>query len=194
MKERRRKMYAKISLDWKQMRPDLHHGSQEARDALHDFASAELRLPPIASLRELTIPQLKKLIEAMQREIAQPQIAGLNLTAFAVQVPATQAAAQAAPGEVVHLCSNEQAWAIGRVFSYLGWTDAGREAFLKRNFRRTNQRMLTVRQAGSAIRILLNIAASGDIKLRKGKDFKVPAWMIRAEIPALKRRIGLEAK
>ncbi len=186
-KEQRRKLLAAINITWKELRSDLHHSPSELREARLDFASAELKIPPIGSFSELTNYQLGKVLEAMQREKSQPRLAGCEVQNVQTE---TQASA-----EVIHLASEQQAWAIGRIFRYLGWSEKGREEFFKRNFRRNNARMLTPKQAAAAIRILLGIAASRDIKARyaaKGKVIKVSVRMISAELPALKFRIGID--
>jgi hypothetical protein len=195
-KEQRRKLLASINITWKELRNDLHNSPKELREARLDFASAELRIPPIGSFSELTSYQLGKVLEAMQREKTQPRLAGCNVQRIQ---PTSQASTSSPKGAAVvdHLASNEQTWAIGKILSYLRWGEKGREGFFQRNFRRNNQRMLTPKQAGSAIRILLGIAAARDIKARyaaKGIAIKVSEEMKRAELPALKYRIGIDAK
>jgi hypothetical protein len=190
-------MLARIHCDWKTLRPDLRHSTSEARNELLDFATVALRLhDPLGSLRELTAAQLGRLIEAMARDRAQPRLEGCLIHHVR---PADVAAASAAAsgGEVVHLATPEQAWALNRVLGFLGWSPEGREQFLKKNFRRTTPRMLTPKQASSALTILLGIAASRELKeaaAAEGRgEIKVSRAMIRAEIPALKLRLGIDA-
>lgn len=191
-KLQRRKLLASINIIWKELRRDLHHSPSELREARLDFASAELKIPTIGSFSELTNYQLGKVLEAMQREKAQPRLAGCNVQTF--QPAQQQANIQPSQADVTHLASDQQVWAIGRIFRYLGWSEKGREEFFKRNFRRNTPKMLTPKQAASAINILLGIAAARDIKARKGKQIKVSDGMKRAEIPALKYRIGIDVK
>jgi hypothetical protein len=203
-KEARRARYAAINATWKQLRPDLRHSAVELREARLDYAAAVNGIAPIGSLADLTIHQLDRVIEAMKRDLQQPAWP-VQSSEFSVQrsrfatrnsEPGTQ------DGAVVHLATEEEAWAVEQVLDYLGWSDEGRQGFLRKNFRRATPQMLTHRQAKSAITVLLTIAASRDIKKREGETaaaigpeaspIKVSRLMIRAEMPSLKKRIGID--
>lgn len=208
-KEARRARYAAINATWKKMRPDLHHSAEELREARLEFAAQVLGIPPIGSLGDLTIPQLDRVIEAMKKSYQQPSLgvgiiagskAGLRLvgsdvksTACGVISPNPQFPT---PAEVIHLASDEQVWAIEQVLSYLqtvwGWSKEGCSGFLRKNYRRESAHMLSPRQAGGAMTILLTIAAKKEITRRLGNDVKVSRAMIRCEMPSLKQRIGID--
>jgi len=181
-KELRRKMLAKIHIEWKGLRPDLRHSSSELREGLLDFATAELNVQKLGSLSELTSIQLGRVLDAMSKMRNQPQLPGCEK--HHVQPVDTQA-------ELIHLASNEQRWAIARLFNHLGWSLAGRAAFLQRNFRREKDALLTQKQAHSCIRILLNIAVSHELKQQFGEQKKISQTMKRAAIPQLKSRLGI---
>jgi hypothetical protein len=95
--------------------------------------------------------------------------------------------------EVIHLAGPEQAWAIERLFEYLGWEQEKRDGFLKKRFKHANVKMLRPRQATGLTRILFNIAAHRDIRAR-GVEGPISREMIDAEIPKLKKRVGIEKK
>jgi hypothetical protein len=195
-KLQRRRLLAAINITWKEIRPDLG-SADELREARLDFAATELRIPPIGSYSELSNSQLSKVLSAMQRERAQPSLAGCNVRRIQPAQEVADQVSRGTPAEVVHLASLEQTWAINRVFKYLAWTETGCEAFLRRNFQRNNVRTLTPKQARSALTILLHIAASRDIKARAAKERRsitVTKPMKLAEIPAIKRKLGIDLK
>jgi hypothetical protein len=104
--------------------------------------------------------------------------------------------------EIHHLATTPQVEVIEKLFVYLGSSPSWIEKFLEGKFKRKSSRMLTPAQANSCTMILFNIAASRDIKQhlhwqrRTGEEdeIKVTREMIRQEIPALKRRLGIDQK
>lgn len=185
-KEMRRKMIAKINIIWKELRPDLST-ADELREARLDFARAELNLPSLGSFTELTDGQLRRVLEVLVREQSGAVLPGMERTKQAAPPPS-------APGgaEVFHLASKEQCWAINAILNYLKWSSDAREGFLVKNFRRRSAQMLSPKSAHSCIRILLNIAASRDLKAAKGDaEAKVSKVEIDSYLPELKRRIGI---
>jgi len=189
-KEIRRRMYAKAHATWGNLRKDLKKGSDDYKEALYMFAEAELRKPRIASLTELTQPELIRLIDALVREEKQPrlpQAAGANVLHFTPKH--SSASDQSVGGQVEHLASIGQRKAINSLFGYLGWSEFGRESFLQDRFRCKRVEMLLHKQAHSCIRILLNCAGS---KYWKAQDKeRVSQPMIRAAIPQIKRELGI---
>jgi len=194
-RDKRQSRFAKINATWKQLRPDLR-GADELREARLEFAEQVLGCGPIGSFSDLTIPELDRVIAAMMKSAQaslpgdRGQVTGDRVTRgnFGLS-PVTS---NLSPS-VVHLASKEEVWAIEQVLGYLGWTEEGRRGFFQKNFRRPSAHMLKPRQAKSAISILLSIAASKDIKKREGENTKVSRGMMRAEMPALKKRIGIDA-
>lgn len=92
---------------------------------------------------------------------------------------------------VIHLASKEQVWAIGKIVAYLGWSDAGFKNFLADRFKGRPPRMMTPTDAHNCIRVLLNCAASRDLK-DGDKSRKISTDEIRAYLPALKKQIGID--
>src|SRR5437764_1434142 len=103
-KEQRRRMYAKVHIIWTQLRPDLKKGTQDYKDGLYIFAEAELKKPQIGSLTELTLFELSRLIQALEREQSQPRLYGAsdNVLPFTPD-PRRQVADQQTAADVQHL-------------------------------------------------------------------------------------------
>jgi hypothetical protein len=199
LKEKRRRMYARINILWKELRPDLAHSRSDLREGLLMFAEAELKKPQIGSFTELTIPELSRVCDALEREQKQPglyQKSGVgsqepgDVLEFKGNPKPAVASQEAQSAAVEHLASYGQRFAINRLFGYLGWSEFGREAFLKDRFRCKRVEMLLQKQAHSCIRILLNCAGSKYWKAQ-GKD-KVSKPMIGAAIPKIKAEIGID--
>lgn len=197
-RDKRQSRFAKINATWKQLRPDLRT-AEDLRQGRLEFAEAVLGCGPIGSFSDLTIPELDRVIAAMVRgQLRLPTGDRGPQTEFNQRLdrrpPGDGPAGppSAVSGQVVHLASAEEVWAIEQVLNYLGWSEEGRRGFFQKNFRRPSAHMLKPRQAKSAISILLSIAASKDIKRREGENTKVSRGMMRAEMPALKRRIGID--
>ena len=186
-KSARRGMLAKIHALWRDLRPDLRDSRADSREGLLIFAEATLDLSHIGSLTDLTMPQLGRVIDALEKEHRQPALAGCEIVRNQPSVPnvgQTQA-------DVVHLASREQVWVINRIFDYLCWTLQGRETFLRSKSRRTRPEMLLSKQAHGIIRVLMNIAASRDLKAERGQNVKVSQAAIRGYLPTLKRKLGI---
>ncbi len=180
----RNKMLAAIHVTWHRLRPDLHHDKDVERDERLAFIADTLRLKrPVSSMRSLTVQQLGRVLDALRRFEAQPHLVGYA-------PPVKPQPAQTGAADVVHLATTEQRFFIDRLFVFLNWTDEFREDFTFRKFRRRRAALLSTAQAHSLIRILLNVACSRVLKER-GHD-KVSREMIRAEIPALKARLGVD--
>jgi hypothetical protein len=190
-KEMRHKMYGKLHVLWSGLRPDLSKGSQDYKEALYGFAEAELKVTRIGSMTELTDTQLGKLIEVLEREANQPRLyqPSENVIEFKGKPQKSEQKAQSS-SVVEHLASLGQRFAINRLFSYLGWSETGREKFLENKFRTKSVEMLLTKQAHSCIRILLNCAGSKYWKALGKTEVSKP--MIAAAIPKIKAEIGID--
>ncbi|MEK6323589.1 MAG: hypothetical protein AABN33_18265 [Acidobacteriota bacterium] len=206
-----RRMIAIIAT-WKKLRPDLAHDQEDLRASRLEFAASVLGIPPIDSLTELTAGQLGRVLDKL-REV---QGFGFRVQGSAGTVESSRVQGSAGTVEssrfnqkprtrnpephgrrgaaVVHLASNSQVWAIEKILDYLGWSEGGRAGFFRKNFKGAPARMLKTRQANSAITILLTMAASRDIKARRGEETKVSREMATKEMPELKKRIGLGSR
>ncbi|MGA9768842.1 MAG: hypothetical protein WBV94_07375 [Blastocatellia bacterium] len=188
----RRKMLAKIHIEFQQMRPDLRHSVEELRLERLSFCERALGLrKPLDSMRRLTDTQLGKVIDAIRREKPQRALPGCGVHHFKKDSN-RQAAVQQGPGDIKHLAGSEQVWAIDRLFEYLRWDKEKRENFLSDKFNRTSPNLLTPKQANSSLIILFNIAASRDLKAELGQGTVVTRAMIGKRIPQLKRELGID--
>jgi len=187
----RKRMYAKIHVIWTQLRPDLKKGTDDYKEALYMFAEGELKKPQIGSMTELTLVELSRVIQALEREQTQPRLyqEAENVVQFKPNSHPAPVADQQQAGNVSHLASQAQCYAINKLFGHLGWSDNGREGFLQDKFRCKRVEMLLQKQAHSCIRILLNYAASRYWKAQ-GKE-QVSKPMIAAAIPIIKAQVGI---
>jgi len=111
-----------VKIKWKMLRTDLSPG--DLREALLEFCSAEMKIAPIGSITELTIPQLNRILAAIDREMAQPRLPG--------QAAVPRAATSNGGAEVTNLASEEQRWIIEQLFDMAGWHELSIERFLSR--------------------------------------------------------------
>jgi len=192
---KRRKMFARIHCQWKDLRPDLHNDPESLREGLLDYATAVLGVE-VTGLSTLSTGRLGKLLDAMREERSQPSLPGaLPGAARFKRAPSDSPGVQNAPAEIVHLASTEQVWAIQRVLNFLGWTAEGAAKFIKARFGRESATFLKPRQANDLLMILLTIACSAELKRENaewGSTLKVSRQMIRAYIPKLKQRLGID--
>ena len=193
--EMRRKMMAKINIEFPKLRPDLRHSTEELREERLFFCQQVLGLRVVpSSLRDLTDKQLGRVIEAIKRERTNPPLPGYASHSLRQSGHSCEAK-DMTPGnetaEIIHLAGPEQVWAINRVMDHLGWSAEGRARFLKPRFNRENPALLKPKEANSLLMILLNIAASNSLK-RDGKVVKVTRAMIRHHIPTLKKELGID--
>lgn len=192
-KAQRNRLYAKIHAIWGNLRRDLTKGSADYKEALYTFAESELKLERIGSFTELTIPQLIRVVEALEREQAQPPLytPAANVVQFKPK-PAPSASETihgGSPVPVEHFASTEQRFAINRLFVYLGWSEAFQGKFIRQRYRTDKAERLTKKEAHALIRILLNCAGQ---KYWKGQGKEtVSKPMIKAAIPHVKKAIGI---
>jgi hypothetical protein len=180
----RNKMLAAIHVLWHQLRPDLHHDKNVERDERLAFITEVLRLKrPVSSMRSLSVQQLGRILDELRRFEKQPQLVGYV-------PPAKPAPAPAATAAVIHLATSEQLYAIDKLFRFLDWSTEYREKFVEQKFNRRRAALLPTAKAHSLIRILLNVACSRELKARG--HAAASREMIRAEIPALKARLGID--
>jgi len=189
-KDNRARTIAAIHITWKKLRPDLRHDKDELRESRLQFMSTVLNRD-IKSSRDLTLSKLGKVLDAMRKLEVEPLLPGGAPTVDREQQTATDNV------EIHHLATEAQCAAINKLFLHLGWTLETIEGFTEKRFKRKSHRMLTPEKANSLTMILLTIAANRDIKRRwlaeTGREVeKVSREMIRAEIPALKRRLGVD--
>jgi hypothetical protein len=192
----RNRMYGKLHALWSQLRPDLSKGSDDYKEALYGFAEAELKTGRIGSFTLLTDAQLGKVLEALEREANQPRLytevrsqeSGVTSPGqvlqgkFGSQAQGTRILNDDSPVE--HLASEQQTWAIGKVFGYLGWSDDFKSGFVKARFRTDKIEMLRTKEAHALLSILLNCAGSKYWK-RQGKE-KVSKAMVASGVKAVK--------
>jgi hypothetical protein len=180
-------MIAAIQITWKQIRLDLHGDEEALRAERLAFITDALKLKrPVESLRDLSTPQLARVLDAMRRFQSQPRLEG-----YAPPVKA-EPAREEAGANVVHLASAEQVFTINNLLTHLDWTREYQEDFLHRRFGRKNPAHMRPPQAQSLTRILLNIACTRELKKRGVK--KVSRAMIREEIPYLKASLGIDRR
>jgi hypothetical protein len=144
---------------------------------------------PIASSRDLTDKQLGRVLDRMRELESQPELPG-SQTIHAVAGPSAGLSEEA---EIAHLATGAQVATIEKLLGSLGWSADARQRFLQRRFKRTSPRLLSPPQANSLTMILFNIAAAKAIRERATVE-RVSRTMIRAEIPQLKRRLGIDQK
>ena len=214
---KRNKMIAKIQIEFPKLRPDLEPklDADALRSARLEFCGETLGLTrPPKSLTNLSDRDLGKILDAITANQPAPEprqsarvdgprsVTVCNIRQLrpkireAIVETAEKAAdalqnSEATPGQVIHLAGNEQSWAIGRLFEYLEWSPQRRRAYISGRWHTSSERMLKPDQAASLLYQLLRIAASRDLKLRRGREAEIPAADLAAEIPALKKRLGI---
>jgi hypothetical protein len=190
----RRKMMAKINIEFPKLRPDLRHSTEELRLERLAFCERVLHLrKPLESMRHLTNPQLERVIEAIKAEMPQGALPGCGVHHFRGADRGSGSGGEQM-GRIHHLAGAEQVWAINQVLDYLGWSQAGRERFIKAKFDRTSPNLLTPKKANSLLMILFNIAASRDLKSEHGEQTVITKQMKARYIPELKTKLGIDQK
>lgn len=187
-----------IHATWRKVAPPTVVDAEDLRVERLNFATRVLNLnKPLDSMSGLSGAQLGRVLDAMREMERAPALPGGSPTVSegyedAGKMPALPAA------EIHHLATTAQVEAIEKLFDceYLRWSVVKREEFLSKRFRRSSPRMLTTVQANHCTMILMSIAAHRRIKTRlvrvSKKDQKVSRTMVHAEIPALKRRLGID--
>ncbi|MGH9942459.1 MAG: hypothetical protein ACRD9R_08905 [Pyrinomonadaceae bacterium] len=177
----RHKMLGAIHIEWHKQRPDLHLDKEGEREERLQFITEVLKLKrPLRSMRSLTDSELCKVLDALRLRRGQPRLNGYTPPV------------KPEPEEKVvhHLASAEQVFTIRKLFENLEWTEGYRQRFLDLRFQRENPAHLTPRQANSLVMILLNIAASRELK-EQGQQ-RVSRAEIGKVIPAIKARLGID--
>ncbi|HYP29378.1 MAG TPA: hypothetical protein VE262_21890 [Blastocatellia bacterium] len=208
-KEVRKKMIAKIHIQYPKLRPDLRHSTrEELREARLHYCSQVLGLrAPLESMKRLDDRQLGKVLDAMEAERRQGALPGCNVHRLppkqTAQAPGAGEGASGQAGavergavdsegaEIHHLAGAEQVWAINKLVSYLGWSKQGTEKFISKRYGRTNPRLLSPGDANSLMATLIYIASHHDLKKVFGEETKIPKPKIVANIPAIKRKLGI---
>jgi hypothetical protein len=150
---------------------------------------------PLKSMTKLTPAQLGRVLDAMRERERAPGLFGVSTSEFRVAEPGTRNP-EPETGEVFHLATSAQVEAIDKLFAYLGWSTGGFEKFLDEKFQRRSARMLTPAQANACTMILFTIA--GRKRVLSGMQYldgdapKISRALIRAEIPRLKRELGID--
>ena len=180
-----------IHATWRKIAPPGLDGD-ELREARLTFANTVLRLNPrIESFsdKRMTSARLGAVLDAMRELERTPSLPGVE------PAPVTRHLSPDAEGaEIIHLATNAQVSAIERLRKYLGWTAIGLQNFLINKFNgKHSSSLLTPADANSCTMILLTIAARKRIKER-GVTGKISRALIHAEIPALKRELGIDQK
>lgn len=197
-KDARAGTIAAIHITWGKICRGKKLDKDELRQARLDFMSTVLNRE-VTSAAGLSQAKLGKVLDAMRDLEREPLLPGANVGAGLVPARERVGTSPTPTADVVHLATAPQVAAIDKIFLHLGWRLESVEKFVLDKFKVKSHRMLTVKQANSLTMILLNIAASHAIKQRwkeeAGRDVeKVSRAMIRAEIPALKRRLGIDQK
>lgn len=183
----RARTIAAIHITWKKLRRDLRD-PDESREQRLTFIAGVLNLKqPLESTRELTDKQLGRVLDRMRELEGQPELPGIQ------SIHATTQNTAAGEAEIHHLATAAQIAAIEKLLACLGWSDVAKDAFIQRRFKRTSPRLLSPKEANSLTMILLNIAAANAIRSRTSVN-RVSRALIRVEIPALKRRLGIDQK
>jgi hypothetical protein len=203
--EERRRMLAKIHIEFPKLRPDLRHSTEELREARLEFCQVALGLAHTpASMGEFNNRQLGKVLDAIKAAKTQPglpgcQIHGLRQSGGQARATVSRINSRgcdagdmrAGSAEIIHLASEEQRWAISRIFDLLQWSEEGRARFLNSKFKKRTAAMLTAKEANSAMMILLYIAAYAALRADP-KVKRVSRKMAKAYIPTLKKTLGID--
>ena len=182
----RGKMIAAIQICWKQLRQDLHADADALREERLIWITDLLKLKhQIHSIKGLSDGQLGAVLDELRRLTETPRPSARTATAKVVSFPHGGA-------EIIHLSSEAQLYALGKLVNFIGWTTEKKEAYLKPRFRVTTERMLTHKQCNSFMMHLLNIAAHRDLKQTLGKDVKISRKMTGEHIRVLKRKLQID--
>jgi hypothetical protein len=198
-KDARAGTIAAIHITWGKICRGKKLDKDELRQARLDFINNVLNpKTPIESLRDRVMTQAKlgKVLDAMRDLERAPLLPGAEqLSGVRCQGPAGPGTQNPEPGtgSVVHLATESQVATIEKLLAHLRWNAEATEGFIRKRFKTGSPRMLTVDAANKLTMILMTIAASRDIKDRKGV-MRVSRVMIRMEIPELKRRLGIDQK
>lgn len=178
-----------IHATWRKIAPSGLDGD-ELRDARLAFATKALNLKkPLASIQKCSPAQLGRVLDAMRELEHTPSLPGVD-----APLPIPRQPSPAEGAEIIHLATNAQVSAIERLRNYLGWTAIGLQNFMIDKFRgKHSAALLTPADANSCTMILLTIAARKRITGR-GVTGKISRTLIHAEIPALKRELGIDQK
>jgi hypothetical protein len=194
----RARTIAAIHVTWKKLRPYLTDDPEQLRQARLDFINDVLKSKTeITSMRSVSDARLGRVLDAMRELERSPGLPGISSSEFRVVRPGPESLGAKPEAEVFHLATESQVAAIVKLFDYLKWSMEARESFTRKRFRRASPSMLTPKQGNSLMMILMTIAASRDIKFRwkadTGREVEhVSREMVRAEISALKRRLGID--
>jgi hypothetical protein len=216
----RKGMIATIQIEFPKTRPDLDPQTDagELRAARLEFCrvAANLKHTP-ESLTNLSdyhlMMVLDRLTEVRGQKLApRPTLTGCNVrqvrpkTKEAIEqmglaaLAATENAVgcgvadSGSPqsGVIVHLAGNEQVWAIRRVVEYLDWNERRKEQFISSRFGTKSEKMLRGDDPKKLLYLLLLCAAHRDLKVRLGPDVKITRDQEKGEIPAIKRKLGID--
>jgi len=189
----RARTIAAIQITWKKIRRDLRD-PEELREQRLAFMADVLKLrKPLGSTRDLTDKQLGRVLDRMRELEGQPELPGAQSIHAPLPFHSSAVNGVEEAAEIIHLATAAQVSTIEKLLAFLGWRQAAQEAFLQKRFERSSPRLLTPAQAHSLTMILLNIGAAKEIRSRSEMN-RVSRVMIRAEIPALKRRLGIDQK
>lgn len=176
---------------------------EELRDARLAFATRALSLrKPLTSMGKLSPAQLGRILDEMRRHERAPALPGIPLTekqkaVNGVGISSVSSVVETA--EIHHLATDAQVDAIGKLFAFLKWSPSFCEGFIAKRFNgRTTARLLSPSDANALTNILFNTAAHRRIKSvyeqLNVECPKISRVRIRAEIPALKRELGIDQR
>jgi hypothetical protein len=186
----RRRMIAAINIQWPQLRPDLRFSRDELRDERLAYITGLLNLrKPLGSITELSDKQLGVVLDDyrhLREGNRTPQV-----HPFRRKSAANGPSMPGESAEVIHLATPEQVHTLDVIFHHVGWNQNHVGSFVAKRYRRRSTRMLTPKQAGALLMIMLSIGAQHDLK-QQFPDRKFSRDEIHAEIPNLKARLGID--
>jgi hypothetical protein len=192
----RAKTVAAIHITWGKLRRDLKGDKDELRDSRLVFMSRVLNRD-VKSSRDLSQAKLGKVLDAMRELERSPVLPGVSGSEFRVSSSEPGTQNSKLETQIHHLATASQVATLDKLFVHLSWGEEAICDFVMRRFSRNTYRMITPKQANSLTMILFTIAASNNIKRRyreeTGRNVEhVSREMIRAEIPSLKKRLGID--
>lgn len=178
-------MIAAIQIEWKKFRHDLKFDKEELRETRLDWITDILGLKQrCESMTSLSNGQLAIILDELRKLVKPPRVSNKTVVA---KIVTTGDSAQ-----IIHLSSEAQLNAIGKLLTFIEWSEFQKATFLRKRFRTTTERMLTHAQCNAFMMHLLSIAAHKDLKRILGKDMKVSRKMKAEHIPILKRILGID--
>lgn len=178
----RNSMLAAIHIEWQKMRPDLKHDKDALREERLIWVSNLLgRKQTISSMSDLSDKQLGSILDELRR---------LNKSQVTTNFCGTLKPATTESAKIIHLANDAQTRTLEKLKAYLQWSNEQLEGFLVKRWKCRSIRMLTFKQANSAMFILLNIAADTD--LRAQGHTNITRAQTSTHIPEIKHKLEID--